>query len=799
MNFTKRFQDLGKGDAGIAGGKGASLGEMTQAGIPVPPGFVILSQAFEHFIKKADLNVEIDAILHTVSPSEMHTVKRASEKIQGLILAAEMPEDVRTEVMHLYTKLDAPYVAVRSSATAEDSAEAAWAGQLDSFLNTTEATLLENVQRCWASLFTPRAIFYRFEKELHTQKISVAVVVQKMVNSEISGIAFSVHPVTEDHNQLIIEAGFGLGEAIVSGSVTPDSYVVEKTPRRIIDTNVGTQSRALYRVKAGGNEWKDILEPKASSQVLTEEQILGLSEIILTIENHYGFPCDIEWAYESGKFYIVQSRPITTLSQNQVVSGEKKELVKLRRRFIPVLWPIYTYWCGVKKMTGVPVRVFHIWEKSDAYTSFVSQELLEKAGEWKYRLMASTDSHTLRGRSKKYGDALIAHAKQFALDSSNKTLVDFVQFYKKADELYEKLFLHNIIFWATGNDNIARVIDQELAGRGEGERKEIWDALSAPTESSYSDEEERSFAEVVSSARMNGIDAPATQKAIRQFSERYIWFPFEYGGPEIYDVPTVTKRVQNELAQKNDKETTKTSRQELQKEVIKKYDLSDEVVRHFSFLQTIALLQDDRKAINAEACYYVNKLVLEKLERASGVSVNLLRFVDTDLLTEYATHKDVEAFKAQLEKRLETLVILENDTSTTFIEGARDAAAFLDQKSVPWRDTESSAKSEFKGQSAYPGKVRGTARLLRHSGEGEKLKDGEILVTYMTTPDFVPLMRRAVAVITEEGGITSHAAIVARELKKPCIIGTKHAMATLHDGDKVEVDADRGVVKILEQ
>ncbi|MDP1619910.1 MAG: PEP/pyruvate-binding domain-containing protein, partial [bacterium] len=167
---------------------------------------------------------------------------------------------------------------------------------------------------CWASLFTPRAIFYRFEKNLHKQKISVAVVVQKMVESEFSGIAFSVHPVTEDYNQLIIEAGFGLGEAIVSGQITPDSYVVEKNPRNILDINVSTQERGIYRAKNGGNEWRDIPEPQASAQVLTEKQILELSEIILGIEKHYGFPCDIEWAFEGGKFYIVQSRPITTLN-----------------------------------------------------------------------------------------------------------------------------------------------------------------------------------------------------------------------------------------------------------------------------------------------------------------------------------------------------------------------------------------------------------------------------------------------------------------------------------------------------
>lgn len=321
MELLRDFKNIDRHDVNIAGGKGASLGELTQAGIPVPSGFVVLTTAFEQFIKDADLIQEIDSILGKVNHKEMHTVESASEVIRELILNAEMQKDIASEIDHSFKKLNTKYVAVRSSATAEDGKDHAWAGQLESYLNTTENEILDKVKLCWSSLFTPRAIFYRFEKGLDTTIISVAVVVQKMVDAEVSGIAFSVHPVTEDPNQLIIEAGFGLGEAIVSGSVTPDSYVVEKKLRRVLDVNISTQNRGLYRsvlgsLELGNNEWVDISEPKASSQVLTNDQILELSKIIVAIENHYGFPCDIEWAFRDGKFYIVQSRPITTLSNN---------------------------------------------------------------------------------------------------------------------------------------------------------------------------------------------------------------------------------------------------------------------------------------------------------------------------------------------------------------------------------------------------------------------------------------------------------------------------------------------------
>jgi len=324
MELVRDFKGISKENVDLAGGKGASLGEMTQAGISVPPGFVVLSAGFEQFIKEANLEAEIDAALDEVDTEEVHTVEEASERIQASIIGAEMPKDIEKEILKNFKKLDARFVAVRSSATAEDSASAAWAGQLDSFLNTTKDTLLENVKKCWASLFTPRAIFYRFEQKIEG-RISVAVVVQKMVNSEESGIAFSVHPVTEDPNQLIIEAGLGLGEAIVSGQITPDSYVVDKEDWHMIDVTVSEQAKGLFRLQKGGNEWKDLGE-KGHEQVLDGKEILDLAKLIVKIEKHYGFPVDVEWAKEKGELFIVQSRPITTLTPKTEDDEVKKKL-----------------------------------------------------------------------------------------------------------------------------------------------------------------------------------------------------------------------------------------------------------------------------------------------------------------------------------------------------------------------------------------------------------------------------------------------------------------------------------------
>jgi len=327
MNNIKFFKDLNKESVSLAGGKGASLGEMINSNFPVPNGFVVLSSAFDNFIEANNLNLEIKKILCSVDINNSETSLNASKKISDLILSKPLSKELEEEILNSFNLLDADFVAVRSSATAEDSATDAWAGQLDTFLNTKKEDLLFNVKKCFASLFTDRAIIYRIDKKLIDKKISVAVIVQKMINSEKSGIAFSVHPVTNDYDQIIIDAGYGLGEAIVSGQITPDSYIISKK-HKILDKQKGSQEKALYRSSKteSGNVWQKLSEDKLFSFVLTDNEILELSKIILAIENHYKFPVDVEWAIENGKIFITQSRPITTLEQ------KKHRLVKLFTR-----------------------------------------------------------------------------------------------------------------------------------------------------------------------------------------------------------------------------------------------------------------------------------------------------------------------------------------------------------------------------------------------------------------------------------------------------------------------------------
>ena len=311
--FTKNFKNLTKNDADIAGGKGASLGEMTCAKITVPPGFVVLAGAFDDFLAETDLQVEVDAIIKKINHEDMNSVEMASVKIRDLIKDAKFPKNIAAEVIAEFKKLNTTYVAVRSSATAEDSSVASWAGELETYLNVTDKKLLDAVKKCWSSLFTPRAIFYRFEKKMHLQKVSVAVVVQKMVQSDISGICFTVHPVTKDKNQLVIEAGYGLGEAIVGGLITPDTYVIDKKTYNLLDVNISEQNMMIAKNKKNDTVQTKVAKNMAAKQKLSNKKIVELAKLCHLIERHYKKPQDIEWAMEKDKLYITQSRPITTL------------------------------------------------------------------------------------------------------------------------------------------------------------------------------------------------------------------------------------------------------------------------------------------------------------------------------------------------------------------------------------------------------------------------------------------------------------------------------------------------------
>ncbi len=332
MKYVKWFKELGKEDVGIAGGKGANLGELTQAGIPVPPGFVVLADAYFAFLDHNHLRHQINQILSPVDVSDPHQLNYASQKIRKLLEHAEIPAEIRKDIFESYDKLGKNIaVAVRSSATAEDLPEASFAGQQDSFLNILgDANVLLKVRECWMSLFGARSIFYRATQHFDHFKVSIAVPVQTMVQSDVSGVMFTVDPVSQDKDKIVIESAYGLGDYVVQGVVTPDHYEVSKTTLKILIKQISVQEVMEIRQKLGVKEVK-VEKSLQHKQKLSDELIEKLARIGKKIHSHYYFPQDIEWAMQGGEIYITQARPITTLSKDKSTSNDQMANAKMAK------------------------------------------------------------------------------------------------------------------------------------------------------------------------------------------------------------------------------------------------------------------------------------------------------------------------------------------------------------------------------------------------------------------------------------------------------------------------------------
>ncbi len=327
--LTVFFKDIDKHDIPMVGGKGANLGEMTQAHFPVPNGFAVTVASYELFLERNEIAKKISEILAPVDVNQPDQLQAASAKVEKLISISLIPREVADDVIKSYKKLSGLFkqaeVAVRSSATAEDLPGMSFAGQQATYLNIKgENNLLMAVRDCWASLFTQRAIFYRAQNKIDTDKVKISVIVQKMVQSDVSGVMFTINPVTQEKDRIVVDAVWGLGEMIVQGAVIPDHYVVQKDTFSILSKEVSDQSIQLTK-KAGKTIETEVPLKWRDKQKITDEQIEKLAKIGQKLQEHYYFPQDIEWAKEGDELYIVQTRPVTTIKKE---TKEMKDGVK---------------------------------------------------------------------------------------------------------------------------------------------------------------------------------------------------------------------------------------------------------------------------------------------------------------------------------------------------------------------------------------------------------------------------------------------------------------------------------------
>ncbi|PIN77636.1 phosphoenolpyruvate synthase [Candidatus Woesearchaeota archaeon CG10_big_fil_rev_8_21_14_0_10_34_12] len=343
--YVKWFSELGKDDVLEVGGKGANLGEMYNLGLPVPPGFCIVAGAYKYFLEKNKLDEEIYKMLKKLDVNDTEELEKTADKIRERIKNAEMPEELREEIIEAYDHLspipdgasalaaqilkqgkDDAFVAVRSSATAEDSSEASFAGQHETFLNVKgKSKLIDAVKGCFASLFTARSVYYRIKKGYKHENVLLAVVVQRMINSDKSGVLFSRDPIT-GKDEVVVESVFGLGEGIVSGAILPDHYVVSRN-LDIKDEKINEKKIAVVRMSDGSTKKANLSPTKSSQEVLRKNEVKKLANYAIQLEEHYGKPQDIEFAIESNEIYIVQTRPITTIAERGNDAEDSREAI----------------------------------------------------------------------------------------------------------------------------------------------------------------------------------------------------------------------------------------------------------------------------------------------------------------------------------------------------------------------------------------------------------------------------------------------------------------------------------------
>ncbi len=467
-----------------------------------------------------------------------------------------------------------------------------------------------------------------------------------------------------------------------------------------------------------------------------------------------------------------------------------------RTRFIPATYPLLAFFdwrCGEYFNISNSGHILHIWEKGHYFAVWEKEKYAEFGERALDKLLEISDMKKVRSTSTETGEALVAYCKEYAKFSTTPSPESHIQFILELSRKYSELMKDNMCYWLFSPQIIENKIRALLIDKTDEQKDEIIHTLSHPTEESYSQSVEKEFSILTDLARSVGLENEELAKKVDDFSSKYFWFPYEYVGPDVWSRDSVIKRISSEISKPVTITTEKDSNEQAtQAQIIEKYRLSGEVIKLFEIWQMMALLQDDRKKYNAQVSFYINDTISKKIAESLGISFEQARYLDKSILNLFKTNK--AEFESEMSARMELFIVDELNNGHTAYSSDK-AWEYLESLGIKIREDVKDLK-EVKGQIAYKGKVTGRVRVLNTSQVSD-FADGDVIVTGMTTPDFAPLMKKAVAIVTNEGGITCHAAIVSRELKKPCVIGTKIATQVFKDGDMVEVDADNGIVRII--
>ena len=822
----------------LAGGKGANLGELSQAGFDVPPGFVITTTAYDLLLQKNNLQTRLADILTSLDLVNPDSVKNVSQQIHDLLQQASIPEQSVDEVLKAYRELDDGAVAVRSSATAEDLPEAAFAGQQETFLNVTgEQALIDAVRACWTSLWSERAILYRARQNVDQMTVKLAVVVQKMVAADVAGVMFTANPVNGEREELVIDANPGLGEAVVSGIVTPDHFIVSKRSRRIKEQQLGKREVIVRAKLGGGTEHIASTQEITNTAALPLQAISKLSQLGIAIERHYGVPQDIEWACvqdenQRGKFFILQARPMTALPEPLKVTGPMRLIVPM----LAEMWPTRPYPLDMTTFTGAVERAIGnlLVTMIGKSAPNPDESFLEEDGvvvQFKPPQVHPSPSMLIMPwitmwRTRHYDPArwesdpllteLITKARaleQRELGSLTwtqniETLRESLALIPRAMELRERYFPPTLLGLATLWLLLARARRSDRFGAlVSGVKTKTTETNQALEDLATQIRTDPTLLDLFH--RMNAQDLQAKLEASssgQTFLERFDSFLDQYGHretaltisqPAWKDQPDNVLAILKVLAetqpqQSNSYEAWQKTRDELLAHSI----LGTRLLRNLFLksLRTTRYLFQIREDTHFYATLVqptIRRVALELGEQL--VQAGVLNEVE-DVF--HLQLDELESFgkswppSDQAVAQIRSLVVRR--------KAKRESLAnkpMIDPRLFAVTSQGQAGEDVLlKGTSGSPGVARGPAKIVHDVSEFGRLQAGDVLVAPVTNPAWTPLFQRAAAVVVDTGGSASHAAIVAREYGVPAVMGTMNGTKELKDGQWIQVDGSRGLV-----
>ncbi|EPF46568.1 phosphoenolpyruvate synthase [Treponema vincentii F0403] len=816
------FTQIHKDDVLIAGGKGANLGEMTAAGINVPKGFVITADAYREFLKENHIDEFIAHGLKQAHTDE-HTLSAVAAEFREKITAGHFPAELEKEIRAKYAELgESKRVAVRSSATAEDLPDASFAGQQETYLNVQGINdVLLQIRNCYASLWGERAVSYRLNQGYDQSAVAIAVVIQKMVESEKAGVLFTVNPVTYNKDEMQINASYGLGESVVSGRVTADSYIVNKNGA-IREVSIGSkETQIVYADKHTKEE--PVSPEKRAARALNDTEIAGLVQAGLKIEKHYGMPMDIEWAIQNNEIYIVQARAITALKNNDdeeriqayIKDNKLTKMMKGNMAFQFEKMPFayraldFDYMIAIndqkarifaeggiifnsnpkidddgiqtlpENKKGFTRHIFHIFTmikmfKNFEYCAGVCKKFMLHY-EKEIELIKSFDFENMSlAECKKFMEHSYELIQHLAYDRFKYSLFPSMLMSKKFTKMIQRVNKHYSAFdfyWEL--DNKTAVVTNDISC--------IADSIKTNTALTEAVMAGTSFESLCK-------DFPAFKNLADEFIKNN-GFKSDYNcycieAKTFIEDPDRLVNIIRPLLSKDGKDTH-NGKDKNYAELLKKlqriygrtYPRIEKDIQNFRYFHVV---REESQYLWETLFYYVRQCVKR---------INILLLQNDDY-----KHGIANLFHRELIEVLETGAII--DTYKEKIQ-RRNAAFPLAEK--VWEASKllvfDSKGNVLKGVSGSPGVAVGKACLISTPAEFYKMQKGDVLVCRLTDPEWTPLFTLASAVVADTGSALSHAAIVAREFNIPAVLGVGFATAKFKDGDMITVDGNKGEVR----